>query len=161
MNNRVAVYPGSFDPPTNGHIDIIRRARKVFDRVIVAVATNTNKNPLFTKAERVDLIRECFRDEPTVEVECFEGLLVDYMRRRGMTVVIRGLRAVSDFDYEFQMATMNRKLFPGFDMFYLMSGDEFFYVSSQIVREVAKLKGSVAGFVPAPVERRLREKFGA
>jgi pantetheine-phosphate adenylyltransferase len=159
MNNRVAVYPGSFDPPTNGHVDIVRRALKVFDRVIVAVATNINKQPLFTKAERVEVIRECFRDEPAVEVDCFEGLLVDYMRRQGLTVVIRGLRAVSDFEYEFQMATMNRKLFPGFDMFYMMSGEEFFYVSSQVVREVAKLKGSVAEFVPPPVERRLREKF--
>lgn len=160
MKPRVAVYPGSFDPPTNGHVDIIRRARKVFDRVIVAVATNVRKTGLFTKDERVALIRECFQNDPAVEADCFEGLLVDYMRRKGLSVVIRGLRAVSDFEYEFQMATMNRKLHPGFDMFYLMSGEEFFYVSSQVVREVAQLGGSVAEFVPPAVERRLREKFG-
>lgn len=156
----VAVYPGSFDPPTNGHVDIVNRALQVFDRVIVAVATNVNKNALFTKDERVALIRETFQDEPRVEAESFDGLLVDYMKKRGTLVVIRGLRAVADFEYEFQMATVNRKLYPGVEMFYMMSGEEFFYVSSQVVREVAKLGGPIADFVPPVVKARLEEKFG-
>lgn len=159
MSTRVAVYPGSFDPPTNGHVDIVRRTLKVFDHVIVTVATNINKNPLFSKDERVEVIREIFQDCPGVEVDSFDGLLVDYLKSKGATVVVRGLRAVADFEYEFQMATVNRKLYPKIEMLYMMSGEEYFYVSSQVVREVAKLGGPLADFVPPVVARRLREKL--
>ena len=159
MTATVAIYPGSFDPPTNGHVDIIERGLKVFDRIVVAVATNIKKKPLFTKKERVELIHAVFADDPRVEVESFDGLLVNYMRHKGSGVVIRGLRAVSDFEYEFQMATMNRKLYPGMETFFLMSGEGHFYLSSQVVREVAQLEGSVKGLVPDVVVERLREKL--
>ena len=159
MSEVVAIYPGSFDPPTNGHVDMVRRALKVFDRIVVAVATNVNKATLFSKEERVALIREVFDDEPRVDAEAFDGLLVDNMRRRGANVVIRGLRAVSDFEYEFQMASMNRKLFPGMETFFLMAGEDNFYISSQVVREVAQLDGPVTGLVPEVVGKRLREKM--
>lgn len=159
MTTDVAVYPGSFDPLTNGHVDIIRRGLKVFDRVVVAVATNIRKQSLFSKEERIHLVQETFADEPRVEAATFEGLLVDYMRRRGATAVIRGLRAVSDFEYEFQMANVNRKLLPQMETLFLMTGEEHFYVSSHIVRELAYLGGDVTGLVPPVVAEHLRRKM--
>ena len=156
----VAVYPGSFDPLTNGHMDIIGRALKAFDRIIVGIAINRSKTPLFTLEERVEMIREVVKDDSRIEVDSFSGLLVDYMKHRKATAVIRGLRAVSDFEYEFQMANMNRKLHPDLETFFLMTGQKYFYVSSRVVREVASLGGCVTGLVPELVVQRLKEKFG-
>ncbi len=156
----VAVYPGSFDPLTNGHMDIIGRALKAFDRIIVGIAVNRSKTPLFSLEERVEMIREVVKDDSRIEVDSFSGLLVDYMKHRNATAVIRGLRAVSDFEYEFQMANMNRKLHPDLETFFLMTGQKYFYVSSRVVREVASLGGCVTGLVPELVENRLLERFG-
>ena len=156
---RVAIYPGSFDPVTNGHVDMVRRGLLAFDHVIVGVATNPAKKTLFSKPERVELIQKTFEDEPRVEVECFEGLLVSYMERRGVYTVIRGLRAVSDFEYEFQMVHMNRKLLPGMETFFMMAGEEHFYLSSQMVREVAMFGGDITTVVPPIVATRIREKY--
>ncbi|MBI5495061.1 MAG: pantetheine-phosphate adenylyltransferase [Deltaproteobacteria bacterium] len=157
---KLAVYPGSFDPLTNGHLDIIQRSLKLFDRVIVAVAHNSAKNALFTMEERKALILECAND-PRLEVDAFTGLLVDYARRRGASAVVRGLRAVSDFEYEFQMANMNRKLTHDVEHVFLMTNEENFYISSRLVREVASLGGDVKDLVPAPVLERLRHAFPA
>ncbi|HYX92766.1 MAG TPA: pantetheine-phosphate adenylyltransferase [Myxococcaceae bacterium] len=154
-----AIYPGSFDPLTNGHLSIIQRALKMFDRVIVAIAVNPKKAPLFTVEERAELIREACPD-PRVEVDHFEGLLVSYARRRNVKVLVRGLRAVSDFDYEFQMANMNRTLAPDVETVFMMTGEDYFYISSQLVREVASMGGDVDGLVPTNVLARLNEKFG-
>jgi pantetheine-phosphate adenylyltransferase len=156
----VAVYPGSFDPFTNGHLDIVIRGLKVFDRLIVALASNSEKSSLFPLRERAEMIREIFRDDPRVEVDSFSGLLVDYLRRKKATAVIRGLRAVSDFEYEFQMANMNRKLYPEAETFFLMTGHDVFYVSSRLVKEVAGLGGCLDGLVPDSVRKRLLEKMG-
>ncbi len=156
--SRLAIYPGSFDPVTNGHVELIRRGLGVFDRIVVAVATNAEKSALFSKSERVDLLREVFAEVKAIEVDSFEGLLVDYMQQRNAAVVMRGLRAVSDFEYEFQMATMNRKLYPGMETCFMMAGEEHFYVSSKVVREVAQLGGPVEQFVPPVVVGRLRAK---
>lgn len=157
---RVAIYPGSFDPLTNGHLSLIQRGLKMFDHLIVAVAVNPKKNPLFTMEERRSLIREAAAD-PRVEVDYFEGLLVDYVHSRNVTVVMRGLRAVSDFEYEFQLANMNRKLAPDIDTVFVMTGEDYFYISSQLVREVATFGGNVEGLVPANVSAKLKEKFGS
>jgi pantetheine-phosphate adenylyltransferase len=154
-----AIYPGSFDPLTNGHLSIIQRSLKVFDRVIVAIAVNPKKVPLFTVEERVDLIREACPDG-RVEVDHFEGLLVHYARARGVKVLLRGLRAVSDFDYEFQMANMNRTLAPDVETVFMMTGEDYFYISSQLVREAASMGGDVDGLVPKSVLARLNQKFG-
>lgn len=156
----LAIYPGSFDPMTYGHIDIIDRSLKVFDRIIVAIAINPAKSGLFSLAERTEMIREVFSGNPRVEVDSFEGLLVNYLERRKANAVIRGLRAVSDFEYEFQMANMNRKLLPAAETFFLMTGADYFYVSSRLVKEVASLGGCVAGLVPETVRKRLTEKVG-
>lgn len=158
---RVAVYAGSFDPPTRGHLDIIQRASKVFDRLIVAVASNVKKAPLFTQDERIALLREIVDGDPRVEVDRIDGLLVDYARSRGATAVIRGLRAVADFEYEFQMACMNHHLAPGVETVFLMTAQEYFYVSSSLVKEVASFGGDITPFVPAPVLARLQERFAA
>ena len=155
-----AIYPGSFDPLTNGHLSIIQRGLKLFDRLVVAIAVNPKKTPLFTVDERVQLIREAVND-PRVEVDHFQGLLVNYARQRNVKVLLRGLRAVSDFDYEFQMANMNRTLAPDVETVFMMTGEDYFYISSQIVREAAALGGNVDGLVPQNVLTRLREKFGA
>jgi pantetheine-phosphate adenylyltransferase len=155
----VAIYPGSFDPLTNGHLSIIQRALKMFDRVIVAIAVNPKKAPLFTVDERAELIREACPD-PRVEVDHFEGLLIAYARRRNVNVLLRGLRAVSDFDYEFQMANMNRTLAPDVETVFMMTGEDYFYISSQLVREVASMGGDVDGLVPLNVLARLNQKFG-
>jgi len=158
---RIAVYPGSFDPLTNGHVDIIRRGARMFDRIIVAILLNAEKTPLFTPDERIRLIRDVFRETPSVEAETFEGLLVDYMRHKRASVIVRGLRAVSDFEYEMQMALMNRHLSPDVETVFMMPAEQYTYVSSRLVKEVASLGGSVTGLVPEPVEKRLIEKRAA
>lgn len=155
----LAVYPGSFDPVTNGHLDIIERACRLFDRVVVAVSTQVDKRPLFSLEERLAMLREVTANMPQVAVESFGGLLVQYASRRGARVVIRGIRAVSDFDYEFQMSLMNRRLCEDVETVFLVPAEAYTYLSSSLVKEVAALGGSVAGLVPAAVERRLLEKF--
>jgi len=156
----IAIYPGSFDPLTNGHLSIIHRGLKVFDRLIVAVLNNSRKQAMFSAEERKALIREAMPD-PRVEVDSFQGLLVHYTRTKNVHVILRGLRAVSDFEYEFQLANMNRKLDPQFDTVFIMTGQDSFYISSQLVREVASLGGDVAQLVPPNVFKALREKFPA
>ena len=158
---RIAVYPGSFDPLTNGHVDIIRRGARMFDRIIVAILLNAEKSPLFTADERARAIRDVFRDLPSVEADTFDGLLVDYMRDKKASVIVRGLRAVSDFEYEMQMALMNRHLSGDVETVFMMPAEEYTYVSSRLVKEVAMLGGSVTGLVPEAVEKRLIEKRNA
>ena len=154
----LAIYPGSFDPLTNGHVDIIHRGARLFDRIVVAILLNVEKSPLFTVAERVDIAREVFADNPKVEVDTFDGLLVDYARRKHAGVIVRGLRAISDFEYEMQMALMNRNLNPNVETVFMMPAEPYTYVSSRLVKEVAALGGSVTNLVPRLVEERLREK---
>ena len=154
----VAIYPGSFDPLTNGHVDIIERGARLFDRIIVAMLINMDKSPLFTLPERVEITREVFHDSANVEVDTFDGLLVDYARRRRATVIVRGLRAISDFEFEMQMALMNRRLNPDVETAFMMPAEQYTYVSSRLVKEIVALGGSVSGLVPPTVERRLREK---
>jgi len=159
MPETSAIYPGSFDPITNGHVDIIERGLEVFDRVVVAVLKNPKKRPLFATKERVSMIQDIFASKKEVEVRAFDGLLVDFARAQGTRVVIRGLRAVSDFEYEFQMALMNRSLAPDIETFFMMPSVNYTFLSSNVVREVAGLGGSVEGLVPGPVARKLRNKF--
>ena len=154
----LAVYPGSFDPLTNGHVDIIQRGSRIFDRIVIAILLNVEKSPLFTVQERVDIAREVFRDRANVEVDTFDGLLVEYARRKQAGVIVKGLRAVSDFEYEMQMALMNRRLNPEVETVFMMPTEPYTYVSSRLVKEVVALGGSVRGIVPEIVERRLREK---
>ena len=154
----LAVYPGTFDPITNGHADILRRSLKIFDRVVVALAENVRKAPLFTIDERRKLITDALGQDARLEVDAFQGLLADYCRRRGASVVIRGLRALADFEYEFQSAHMNRRLAPDVETLFLMTGEESFYVSSSLVKEVALMGGDVSGLVPAGVAAALAEK---
>jgi pantetheine-phosphate adenylyltransferase len=161
QGERVAIYPGTFDPLTNGHLDIIRRGLLVFDRIVVALAENLRKEPLFPTAERARMIREAMASDPRVEVDAFSGLLVDYVQRRGAKVVLRGLRALSDFEYEFQFALMNKRLAPGVETVFMMTGEEAFYVSSSLVKEIASFGGSVAGIVPDGVRQALEARFGA
>ena len=158
---RLAICPGSFDPLTLGHVDIIRRAARQFDRVVVAVLHNAGKAPLFTVAERLDFIRATFSDDPRVEADAFSGLLVGYARSRGAAAIVRGIRAVSDFEYEFQMALMNRRLAPEVETVFLTPGEEYSYVSSRLIKEIAALSGDVTGLVPDPVAHRLAEKFSS
>ena len=158
QTTRLAVYPGSFDPLTNGHVDIIERGTKLFDRIVVAILVNVEKAPLFTAEERVATAREVFRDHPCVEVDTFQGLLVDYARHRQANVIVRGLRAVSDFEYELQMALMNRRLTPEIETVFMMPAEPYTYVSSRLVKEVFSLGGSVEGLVPTSVEAQLRAK---
>ncbi len=157
---RTAVYPGTFDPLTNGHVDIVRRALKAFDAVVVALGVNSKKKALFTVDERKEMINETFAGEDRVSVDTFSGLQVDYLRRIGASAVVRGLRAVSDFEFEFQMANMNRKLYANAETFFLMTGQDNFYLSSSLIKEVAALGGCVVDLVPEPVSRRLVERFG-
>ncbi len=156
---KVAIYPGSFDPITFGHIDILERAAVLFEKVMIALAVNLEKDPLFTLEERMEMIREAVAHLPNVEVAAVHGLMVDFARRQGAIALIRGLRAVSDFEYEFQMALMNRKLAPRVITVFLMPHDNYTYLNSTIVREVARFGGDVSQFVPPGVSRRLLEKF--
>src|SRR5262245_34402758 len=155
---RLAIYPGSFDPLTNGHVDIILRGAHLFDRILVAVLVNAEKQALFTADERVDMIREVFREYPNVEVDTFDGLMVDYARRKRASVIVRGLRAVSDFEYEFQMALMNRHVEPSLETVFMMPAEQYTYLSSRLIKEVFGLGGEVRGLVPPSVEARLRDK---
>lgn len=154
-----AVCPGSFDPVTSGHIDVIERAARVFGEVIVAVAPNPGKRTLFTVSERVDMLREAVGHLTNVRVDAFDGLLVDYVRSQGASVIVKGLRAVSDFEIEFQMALMNRNLAPGIETVFMMTGAEYSYLSSSIVKEIAAMGGSISGLVPDVVEAKLLEKL--
>jgi pantetheine-phosphate adenylyltransferase len=162
---RTCIYPGSFDPLTNGHLNVIRRALRIFDRVIVSVARNSKKTPLFSPEERVDMIRRVVDSDlgpdaaRRVKIEHFEGLLVEYATRRRASVIIRGLRAVSDFEYEFQMASMNHKLAPDIEMMFMMTDETNFYISSQTVKEVASLKGCIEGLVPRTVREELEARY--
>ena len=158
MKEIVAVYPGSFDPLTNGHVDIIERGARIFDSIIVAILANVEKTPLFSERERVAIIRDVFKDKPNVQVETFDGLLVDYAQRKQANVLVRGLRAVSDFEYEFQMALMNRHLAPGLETVFMMPAEQYTYISSRLIKEVFTLGGEVTGLVPPIVEEQLREK---
>lgn len=157
---RVAVYPGTFDPITNGHLDIIRRAVEIFDRVVVGVAQDNYKNTLFSLEERVQLVRDVTRDCPTVTVKSFSGLLVDFARQEGAVAIVRGLRAVSDFEYEFQMSIMNKKLASDLETVFLMTATEYSFISSSIIRQVASLGGCIRGLVPPEVEQALLKRYG-
>ncbi len=157
----VAVYPGSFDPLTNGHVDIILRGARLFDRIIVAILVNAEKSPLFSLDERIEIARAVFRDRTNVEVDTFDGLLVDYIERRRAQVIVRGLRAVSDFEFEFQMALMNRRLNPKIETVFMMPAEQYTYISSRLIKEVFALGGRVHGLVPDMVEERLRDKPSA
>jgi pantetheine-phosphate adenylyltransferase len=161
MKTSIAIYPGSFDPVTNGHLDLIERGEKMFDLVIVAVLKNAEKQPLFTVPERVEMLRECTNRWSGVEVEVdvFDGLLVDYARKRGAGVILRGIRAVSDYEYELQMALMNRKLEPRLETVFMLPGQPYSFLSSKLVREIAQLGGPLEGLVPSVVEERIRAKI--
>ncbi|MDB6039198.1 MAG: pantetheine-phosphate adenylyltransferase [Verrucomicrobiales bacterium] len=156
---RTAIYPGSFDPITNGHLDVVQRAAKLFDRIIVAVATNDSKNPLFTLAERKQLVLQAIGHLPNVEVDSFNGLLVNYVDEQKGGAIIRGLRAVSDFEFEFQLALMNRKLNERVETIFMMPKDTYTFLSSRIVKEIARLGGDVSSFVPRHVQAALAQKF--
>jgi pantetheine-phosphate adenylyltransferase len=155
---RTAIYPGSFDPLTNGHLDVIERAAKLFDRVVVAVAKNDSKNPLFTLSERLAMVKVAIRHLPHVEADSFEGLLIEYVAHRKAQAVVRGLRAVSDFEFEFQLALMNRKLNDNFETIFMMPKDTYTFLSSRIVKEIARLGGDVSSFVPPHVKIALIKK---
>ena len=154
----LAVYPGSFDPLTNGHVDIILRGARLFDRIVVAMLVNAEKSPLFTMGERVEIAREVFKDHVNVEIATFDGLLVDYVERRQAQVIVRGLRAISDFEFEFQMALMNRRLNSKIETIFMMPAEQYTYISSRLIKEVIALGGRVDGLVPELVEMRLRDK---
>jgi pantetheine-phosphate adenylyltransferase len=156
---RSAIYPGSFDPLTNGHLDVVQRAAKLFDRVVVAVAQNDGKHPLFTLAERVALVKAAVAHLPNVEADSFDGLLVDYVASRQAKAIVRGLRAVSDFEFEFQLALMNRKLDENIETIFMMPKDTYTFLSSRIVKEIARLGGDVSQFVPPNVQEALKKKL--
>ena len=157
--NLTAVYPGTFDPITNGHIDILTRGGRMFDRIIVAILRNPDKDPLFPLEERAEILKAVVSRWSNVEVESFDGLLVDFARKRGAQVIVRGLRALSDFEYEFQMTLMNQRLEPGIQTVFMMPSEAYSYVSSRLVKEVARLGGDVTGLVPAEVVARLKKRF--
>jgi len=158
--SRVAIYPGSFDPITNGHLSLLRRGLQIFDKIIVAIAINPEKKPLFSLEERVDILKAVLKDYTRVQIDHFQGLLVDYVQRQETNIVLRGLRAMSDFEYEFQLALMNRKLTQKVETVFMMTDYRWFYISSTIIKEAASLGGNIDGLVPEIVNRRLREKFG-
>jgi pantetheine-phosphate adenylyltransferase len=158
MKSVLAIYPGSFDPVTNGHLDLIERGAKIFDRLIVSILRNFDKDPLFSLDERVEMLREVVQPFANVEIDVFSGLLVDYAKLREANVILRGIRAVSDYEYELQMAMINRKLNPNLETVFMMPALSYSFLSSRIVREIAQLGGPVAGFVPPAVEQRLRAK---
>jgi pantetheine-phosphate adenylyltransferase len=155
----VAIYPGSFDPPTNGHLDLVERGSKIFDELIVAILRNAEKDPLFSLADRKRMLEELTSDFKNVQVDTFDGLTVDYAARVGAKAVLRGIRAISDYEYELQMALMNRKLHPELETVFMMPAEQYSYLSSRLVREVAQLGGSIKDLVPEMVEQRLREKL--
>ena len=155
---RVAIYPGSFDPLTNGHVDIIERGSRIFDAIIVAIHANVEKTPLFSENERIAIIRDVFKGHQNVQVEAFSGLLVEYALHKNATVLVRGLRAVSDFEYEFQMALMNRHLAPGLETVFMMPDEKYTYISSRLIKEVFTLGGEITGLVPPVVEEKLLAK---
>jgi pantetheine-phosphate adenylyltransferase len=159
MKQPIAIYPGTFDPITFGHIDVVERAAQLFPHVIILVAHNTSKQPLFSGEERIAMVREIFRKRKGIEVAGFDGLLVDYARKRNASVLVRGLRAVSDFEYEFQMALTNRKLSSSLETIFLVPREQYTYLNSSIVRELARLGGDVSDFVPANVRRRLKTRY--
>ena len=156
---RIGVYPGSFDPVTKGHLDIIERASKIFEKIIVVVSINTSKSPLFTLEERIDLLKESCKHIKNVQVDSFDGLLINYLKNNNADVIIKGLRAVSDFEYEFQMALMNRTLEPNIETLFMMTTDKYSYLSSSLVKEVVKFGGKVTGLVPEGVENQLIKKL--
>jgi pantetheine-phosphate adenylyltransferase len=156
---RTAIYPGSFDPLTNGHLDVIERAVKLFDRVVVAVAKNDTKQPLFSLEERVDLVRHAIQHIPNAEADSFDSLLVDYVERRNAQAIVRGLRAISDFEFEFQLALMNRKLNEKIETIFMMPKDTYTFLSSRIIKEIARLGGDISAFVPVHVRSALVEKL--
>ena len=159
MPERVALYPGSFDPVTNGHLDVLFRARRLADRVIVAILENDEKKPLFSVEERIEMIREIVGEDPSVSVRSFSGLLVDFAAQTGATLLVRGLRAISDYEYELQMALMNRRLAPSIETVFLIAKEEYSYVSSRLIKEVARLGADVSGLVPDSVLRRLSARL--
>ena len=159
MKTSIAIYPGSFDPVTNGHLDLIERGEKMFDKLIVAVLKNVEKQPLFTVAERVEMLKEVTEQWDSVEIDVFEGLLVDYARKRGAAVILRGIRAISDYEFELQMALMNRKLEPRLETVFMLPSEAYSYLSAKLVREIAQLNGPLTGLVPSSIEQRLRNKF--
>lgn len=161
MSIRRAIYPGTFDPITNGHLDIIERAIDLFDEIIVAVARNSAKTPMFSEEERLDMIRESLAGYPTVSVDLLKGLTVDYAMAKDSRAIIRGLRAVTDFEYEFQIALMNRKLAPSVSTVFLMPHERYTYLSSSIIREVARHEQDISEFVPPAVSQRLKSRFGS
>jgi pantetheine-phosphate adenylyltransferase len=156
----IAIYPGSFDPVTNGHLDLIARGAKIFDKLVVAITRNLDKDPLFAVQERVEMLETVTFDWKNVEVDVFDGLLMDYARARSASVVLRGIRAVSDYEYELQMAMMNRKIEPHIETVFMLPGEAYSYLSSRLVKELARLNGLPKGLVPAAVEQRLHAKFG-
>ena len=156
----IAIYPGSFDPITHGHLDLIERGCRLFDELIVAILRNEAKQPLFSMEERIEMLREVVEVYPNVAVDSFEGLLVDYAAQNGATVLLRGIRAISDYEYELQMALMNRRLRPDIETVFMMASEAHSFISSRLVKEVFGLGGNIAGLVPPPVEARLRKKFG-
>jgi len=158
--SRTAIYPGTFDPVTNGHVDLVRRSCAIFDKVIISIAPSPKKSPLFTISERLDMMRDATSDIPGVEVEAFEGLLVEHVLAKGANAVIRGLRAVSDFEYELQMALMNRRLSSEVETVFMMPSEEYSFLTSSVIKEVAGYGGNVDGLVPPNVARLLREKLG-
>lgn len=160
MSERIAIYPGTFDPLTNGHMSIINRALQLFDKLIVAILINPHKAPLFTLEERIDMLNEVLCDKPNVEVDTFNGLLVDYAVKKNSSVIVRGLRALSDFEYEFQLALMNRKLNRDIQSIFLMTDYKWFYISSTIIKEAARYGGDIEGLVPSIVSKKLKEKNG-
>jgi len=157
--SRIAVYPGTFDPLTNGHVDIIHRGLAVFDQIVVAIAENVRKQPMFTTGERIQMIAEAMNHDERVEVDAFSGLLINYVQKRGAKVILRGLRALADFEYEFQFALMNKRLAHDVETVFMMTGEEAFYVSSSLVKEVASFGGNLEGVVPEGVRRALEAKF--
>ncbi len=157
--SKTAVYPGSFDPITNGHIDLVYRALKIFDKVTIAVLVNTKKEPLFSLKERMEIIQDVFKGEDRIKVDYFEGLLIDYLKKHNYNIVIRGLRAVSDFELEFQMALTNRKLYPDFETFFMVPAINYTFLNSSVIKEIYRFGGRAPDLVPPAVEKYLKNKF--
>jgi len=160
MTHTTAIYPGTFDPLTNGHLSILNRSLKIFDKLIIAILINPKKTPLFSLQERIDMIKEVLGEKENIEVDSFDGLLVDYAVQKGASVIVRGLRALSDFEFEFQLALMNRKLNRDVQSVFLMTDYKWFYTSSTIIKEAASLNGNISGLVPPLVCEKLKEKYG-